>query len=503
MLGQELKIEKREHPWGEAGVRLSLEEVAKKVVEGYQSPKVRAWAIECLERARREEGRKANTERERAEILLRAVQRKLWTPDPVGTEFMTGAHLMACDRSTKDEICFLGGDCDDVTILLPSCFMSVGLYTLVVGHAYDKKKNIEHVLCAVRVGKRWHYADPSTDFPLSKCVDFTRERIISLPDMKVRCDDDVCLRNDPTKWDPDKSGFVTKGMFVGVNGIPEDERPVFTWLAGPEDTRVEWLGVATSNAAIDAAQNCKGTSRAELRSCAQAAAGAAAGAFCAEGGPVAVDICSSAAANLAGPIFDFFADVWSSLFGDDSAEQERARRAAEEAQYWEQNAAVRKLEATLYERADQIDHDLLKLAGKLNAGRLNVLDMRTLLVQLGLKTYAVGQCSTVQAGRDGAVAARDACLGVPPLYKWWFGAQRQPFADVMQQGIAWLVSLEAMKKKAAVVLVADAAAAKAQAKAQAKASMEAGSGSSSKSKAPLVIGALAVAGGVAYYVWGR
>lgn len=205
-------------------MRSSLEEVAKKAASGSSDPRIRAWSIECLEKARRA-GKKVNTERPRAEALLTAVQQKLWVPDPVGTEFMAGAHLTAC--VDKNAPCFHGGDCDDLCVLLGACFLSVGLHTMIVGHAYNAGKNIQHVLAAVRFEGKWHYADPSTDFPLGKCEPFSRERLLSIPNVKVVCDENACLTS-PEKFDPDQQGFVNKGTFVGVDGPPT--RSLIRWL---------------------------------------------------------------------------------------------------------------------------------------------------------------------------------------------------------------------------------------------------------------------------------
>jgi hypothetical protein len=221
------KIEKREHPFGEQGVRSSLEAVAQMSSKGAADPRIRAWSIECLERARRA-GNSVKGDLARAEALLGAVRQKLWVPDPVGTEFMAGAHLTAC--TDKDAPCFHGGDCDDLTILLASSFLSVGLNTMIVGHAYDSRRNIQHVLAAVRVKDQWLYADPSYDFPLGKCEPFTRERLLSVPNVKVVCDETACLTN-PTSFDPEKEGFVSQGYFVGVDGAPQRSREI--WWLGP------------------------------------------------------------------------------------------------------------------------------------------------------------------------------------------------------------------------------------------------------------------------------
>lgn len=225
-------IVQREHPFGEAGVRSSLEEVAKAIARGSIDPRVRTWAVNTLSKAR-DEGARVDNNRGRAEVLLKAVQKKLWVPDPVGAEYIPEAHLLACDETTPDAVCVKGDDCDGVASLLGSAFMSVGLYALVVGHGY-KKNVIQHVLCAVRVDGRWEYADPSTALPLGHCHDFQRERILSVPNVKVLCDANSCIRVDPAKWDPELSGFVEKGVFVGVREVPTSPVKIAWIVERPE-----------------------------------------------------------------------------------------------------------------------------------------------------------------------------------------------------------------------------------------------------------------------------
>lgn len=403
-------VEKRQHPFGERGVFSSLEEVCRRAKKGAVSPKVRMWAIEQLDRARKTRGLKMNTEKERAEVLLKAVQQKLWVPDPVGTEWMAGSHLMACDPA-QDGVCFRGGDCfpqgtlvlgeghelvaiedvkpgmkiwgldrwskveavaykgvlpvdvitlnngsevklteghkvyvldcskhpmlgdqdgplavvpgdgrrepswagggcacsiesrvekrvrvrevregmvlttpergyrveveridrdvekhecwdiqtddhrvflhgsdvtvsncDDLVVLLGACFVCVGLYTCIVGHAYNKQKQIQHVLTSVFAGGRWYYADPSTDLRLGECVDFSRERIYSLPNVQMLCDRDVCFTS-PRDFNPEQNNFVARGDFVGVNGVPD-----FAWIVDSAQTHDgRMLGMLSGN----------------------------------------------------------------------------------------------------------------------------------------------------------------------------------------------------------------------------------------------------------------
>lgn len=214
-----LNAVKRDHPWGEVGIRSSLDEVAKAAAVGAVHPNVRTWSIEMLDLAR-ERGEDVHSAKDRARILLGACQKKLWVPDPYGAEYIPAAHLLACDpKKPKDgQVCVRGDDCDGLATLLGAALSSVGLPVLIVGHSYNAKKQIEHVLCAVHLEGRWYYADPSTKFPLGRCVPFTRERVLSIPNVKAICDDTACIGT--REFDPDALDFVDKGVFVGVSGPP-------------------------------------------------------------------------------------------------------------------------------------------------------------------------------------------------------------------------------------------------------------------------------------------
>lgn len=228
-----VKVEQKAHPAGEQGVRASLDAVAKRVAEGGVNPTVRRWAIEVLDNAKRA-GRNVHTPRNRAIELLRAVQDKLWVPDPVGTEFIQSAALTTCKDPSKP--CFKGGDCDDLVTLLGAAFLSVGIDTLVVGHGYGRD-GIRHVLAAAHVDGKWHYADPSSfgpdgqHFPFGTCAPFTRERLYSVPNIKVLCDAQRCIRGD-NSFKPSANDFVTQGVFVGVDGIQFAQR--FRWIVEGE-----------------------------------------------------------------------------------------------------------------------------------------------------------------------------------------------------------------------------------------------------------------------------
>lgn len=228
-----MSVEQKAHPPGEQGVRASLDAVAKRVAEGGVNPAVRRWSIEMLDDARKR-GANVHTPRNRAVELLKAVQQKLWVPDPVGAEFIPSAELLSCKTDGKP--CFKGEDCDGLVTLLGAAFLSVGIDALVVGHGYSSR-GISHVLTAAHVNGKWHYADPSSygpqgaHFGFGDCAPFTRERLYSVPNIKVLCDDQRCIRGEHS-FKPEAHQFVTEGVFVGVSGVPEAAQFArrFRWL---------------------------------------------------------------------------------------------------------------------------------------------------------------------------------------------------------------------------------------------------------------------------------
>ncbi len=235
------KVEKRVHPLGEQGVRSSLDEVAKKAAEGAMSFRVKRWIGDIFRRAKNQ-GIAVNTPKARAVLLLKAVQQKLWIPDPVGVEFIPGAHLLACDKDDADGPCMQGDDCDGKAVLLGAAFSAAGIHSLIAGHAYNKERNISHVLNVAHAENRWWYADGSTEFPLGECVRFTRERLLGVPNGKMLCDKDVCLTDAGRgrSIDPDDVEPLNGGTFVGVNGLPQGR---IMWLNGLQaPARVRWLG---------------------------------------------------------------------------------------------------------------------------------------------------------------------------------------------------------------------------------------------------------------------
>lgn len=206
-------IVRSKYPRGEQGALLSVELTARAAAEGRMSPKVRSWAQRKVV-----EAGSPRDDMGRAKAIHDAVRReKPYFADPVEAEMIPAAE---CTVADCDGLSFDGGDCDDLTVALVSSLESIGIRCAVVGHQYDHN-TIEHVLAAVWVGGRYHYADPATNLPFGQARKPRRERMLDVPAMTVLCD--AVPRCDDTIR-PD-AGALTHGDFVGVGkaeGVVED-----------------------------------------------------------------------------------------------------------------------------------------------------------------------------------------------------------------------------------------------------------------------------------------
>ena len=211
------KLERRKQPYGEKGVRSSLEEVAVRATRGAYHPSVRAWTIKALKDA----GSPQNSLDRAKAILARVRSDFIYVPDPYGVELMADAHVLA-------EGVFEGGDCDDLSIFTMSCTLAAlsdaGVRCGVVGHSYEKDQQIGHVLGAMYYKGKWYYIDPSVNderapFGLAAIVP-TRERVYAIPVEgavpKVLCDASACLTGPRAVSFPE---METAGDFVGVAGV--------------------------------------------------------------------------------------------------------------------------------------------------------------------------------------------------------------------------------------------------------------------------------------------
>ena len=203
--------ERLEHPVGEKGLMLSLNEVVRMAREGMRHPRVRAWVTHTLRDAGNPKGIVP-----RADALLAALRKQaIWVPDPDHTEQMIGAHLIL------DDI-FAGGDCDDLTIAyvaaLGAAMESINGRVAIVGHAYDGGA-YGHVLCALFDGDNWLFADPSTSKPIGVAVgNVTDEIMLDVMTGEIICKG-ICMVNG-SKRAPAPKGIAGPGVFQRINGIP-------------------------------------------------------------------------------------------------------------------------------------------------------------------------------------------------------------------------------------------------------------------------------------------
>ena len=206
------KTQRRGQPLGAAGSQFSLEEVAKRATEGRNDPLIVAWARRTIFAAGN-----PSDETGKARALLEGQRKKIfWVSDPVHSEHMQSARITLAVSE--------GGDCDDVTILLGAAMMAVGLRCYVVGHAYNKAHDIQHVLLSVHCDGKWLYAEPSVQG--IELGDVARkpswERWLEMPvasgkKVKTACDATSCstsLAGRPP------SDINYQGDFVGVGRTP-------------------------------------------------------------------------------------------------------------------------------------------------------------------------------------------------------------------------------------------------------------------------------------------
>ncbi len=204
------KITRRPHPGGAAGIRRSLDEVARRVKEGFDHPDVRSWAGQKLWEAGDPKGHL-----NQATALLKAVRaQSVYANDPDGVEYMVGAHVTLGDGKSPPKM--RAADCDDFVIAYLSACESVGIRTAVCGAAYDEGGNIAHVLGMVFADDNWYYTDPSVDFPFGEAKKATFEDVIDVRTGQHICASNACSIPLSGKKPPE----IGAGRFVGVDGLP-------------------------------------------------------------------------------------------------------------------------------------------------------------------------------------------------------------------------------------------------------------------------------------------
>ena len=162
----------RPHPSGGEGARLSLKEVADRAWKARMSPRLRAWATQVLDKA----GVSTGGRREKAKAILEAFRKKVpYIADPVMGEFMATPEQTLC--LDEGGLCFIGGDCDDMSIGLAAVMMSIGIPAKIVGASYRDPIDVPtHVYMAFEDDlKEWVRMDGTTRLPVGQTSPHARE----------------------------------------------------------------------------------------------------------------------------------------------------------------------------------------------------------------------------------------------------------------------------------------------------------------------------------------
>ena len=158
---------------GDAGIRKSLEEMARIMREARHDTALMGWAIDAL-KAKGLDGRNRPGPgiKAQAEVLLNALREKtIYKPDPSGSEWIQAPHVTLCLR----DLCIPAEDCDGLTTCLGGAMLSIGLPAYIVKQNFGPNHQ-QHVLVGIidEKGKKW-YADPSTNRPLTSASNAVEE----------------------------------------------------------------------------------------------------------------------------------------------------------------------------------------------------------------------------------------------------------------------------------------------------------------------------------------
>lgn len=151
-------ITRRPYPSGAAGIRQSLEEVARLMREARLDPDVKQWAVQTL-KAKGLDGRNRPSIRQQTQCLLDAFRAQtIYVPDAAGAEHIQAAHVTLCLRDR----CIPGEDCESLVIALGGAMLAIGLPAYGVKVTYGAGHQ-EHILLGlIDDNDKKIYADPST-----------------------------------------------------------------------------------------------------------------------------------------------------------------------------------------------------------------------------------------------------------------------------------------------------------------------------------------------------
>ncbi|HXB28130.1 MAG TPA: hypothetical protein VNV25_25595 [Gemmatimonadaceae bacterium] len=174
-----VKVDHRPWPGTKPGLRITREQMAKKIREGMHTPSVRALAGQIL----RDAGF-PTTIRAKAEALRSYVKKNVgYAPDPIFSEMVVAAPVTLC---LDDGImCMPIGDCDDATVACQSLIGAAGMDARFFHIDYGSGVQT-HMMGAVRdeTGK-WLEVDATTDRPVGYETSCTRKVLVDPFDDKT------------------------------------------------------------------------------------------------------------------------------------------------------------------------------------------------------------------------------------------------------------------------------------------------------------------------------
>jgi hypothetical protein len=168
------RVTVKPHPGGVKGALMSLDAVAAKMWASRNDPRVRAWTTQQLAKAGNPTGI-----REKAQTIVDAYRKKVpYTPDPVQSEFMASPVQTLC--LDEKGLCIVGGDCDDATITVGACLLSIGIPVQVVGASYRAPTDQPvHVYLQFQDNAgTWVPVDPTTKYEVGYVNETARTWIV-------------------------------------------------------------------------------------------------------------------------------------------------------------------------------------------------------------------------------------------------------------------------------------------------------------------------------------
>lgn len=203
----------RPHPGGKRGAMISLDESAKAAWRARKSVRLRAWATQQLDKCGRPNGKRAQVQ-----CLLDAFRKKVpYVNDPKWAEFIAKPEQLLC---LDDELCIVGGDCDDSAVGMCSLCLCIGLDAMIVGQSSREPGDTPtHVYFGFKddLGT-WVRADATTNYPVGKVQPYIKEWWVDPAEgiAETGLGDLVTFERPEGLQDaPDKSALYT-GRFSGL-----------------------------------------------------------------------------------------------------------------------------------------------------------------------------------------------------------------------------------------------------------------------------------------------